>query len=94
MNREKLLEQVKTQREQGNSIRAIASGLVVHRSRVERALKALGLRIADEAIPPFRNVHSLAGVASGVFVGRHRELEELKAPLEAALLGRGGWSCW
>ena len=37
---------------------------------------------------------NLDSVASGVFVGRQPELEQLKSSLERALSGQARWRCW
>ena len=47
-----------------------------------------GVDLADVAAPEEES-HSLDSLAGGVFVGRQREMGELKAALEDALSGRG-----
>ena len=88
MERAQFLEQVRAKREEGLSIRAIASQLGAHRSRVHRALQALsrGMDSPDApALPPASLPDRPAGSS---FVGRQREIAELKAALEDALSGR------
>ena len=43
----------------------------------------------DASGPLQDDAHALDSLAGGVFVGRHREMGELKACLEDALSGRG-----
>ena len=86
MDREQLLQQVSLLREEGRSIRAIGLELGAHRSRVQRALKTLALRRAEQSMAP---AESGGASASGPFVGREREMGELIAALGDALSGRG-----
>ena len=54
------------------------------------ALEGVDLAVAAEEETPARDeAHALDSLAGGVFVGRHREMGELKAALEGALSGRG-----
>ncbi|MFQ6028747.1 MAG: serine/threonine-protein kinase PknK, partial [Dehalococcoidia bacterium] len=53
------------------------------------ALESLDLTMSEEATPPQDESHALDSLAGGVFVGRQREMGELKAALEDALSGRG-----
>ena len=94
MERQELLKHVKALREDGKTIRGIASELGVHRSSVHRAVKALAQRGAGEFAPisgPVREdegprlVHSLT---DGPFVGRGQEMEQLKTALEQSMAGR------
>jgi hypothetical protein len=84
MDRDHFLERVQSLRQEGKSVRAIAAELGVHPSRVQRALTAIARKSSDQAV-------GLDNMASGGFVGRHREMAELTAALEGALSGRGGW---
>ena len=59
-----------------------AIDLSVKEASVDSGVGASGLGGPDE-------VHALDSLAAGVFVGRHREMSELKAALEDALSGRG-----
>ena len=77
MERTELLSQVQTLREDGKSIRAIAAELDVHRSTVERTLKALARAPG-------------VSVSNAVFVGRQSELAELQETFQRALSGQGG----
>ena len=72
MERERLLSDIQRLRNEGKTIRGIAAELEVSRGRVERGLKAL----ADEVSRSRRNDLSL-----GAFVGRQREMNELRAAL-------------
>src|SRR2546423_1535929 len=80
MDREHFLQQVEHLHDRGQSIRTIAAALGVNRGRVERAVKMLSLQRSsrpgrqDEIRPP------------GLFVGRQREMEALRATLEQASL--------
>jgi len=76
MSQDKFLENVRNLRNEGKSIRAVASELSVHPSRVQRALKALARTPTD-------------GAANRVFVGRHQEMEGLRASLDEVVLGHG-----
>ena len=71
MDKGQFLEQVKGLREAGKSVRAIALELMVHRSRVERALKALARRTGTANLT-VAGAQPLDGRQSGVFVGRQR----------------------
>ena len=83
MDRGQFLESVRGLREEGNSIRAVASELGVHPSRVQRALKVLSQKRQDKPVDP-------AGSSmSAGFVGRQQEMSELSAALDNALAGRG-----
>ncbi|MFQ6029064.1 MAG: serine/threonine-protein kinase PknK, partial [Dehalococcoidia bacterium] len=54
------------------------------------ALDGVDLTVSVETIaPPTDEAHALDSLAGGVFVGRQREMGELKAVLEDALSGRG-----
>ena len=54
------------------------------------ALEGVDLTVsADELAPERDEAHALDSLAGGVFVGRQREMGELKALLEDALSGRG-----
>ena len=54
------------------------------------ALEGVDLAVAAEAGAPERDeAYALDSLAGGVFVGRQREMGELKAALEDALSGRG-----
>jgi len=88
MDKEQFPQRVKQLREEGKSIRAIALELGAHRSRVERALKALARKTAATT-PTVDQAQSVGSLSSGGFVGRHREMAELKAALEGALMGQG-----
>jgi hypothetical protein len=89
MDRESRVDQVHRLRQEGRSIRAIASELGLHPSKVQRVLKALGQRagpnlnsLMEQWAPQFHR-------GTGVFVGRQREMEELREALEDALSGHG-----
>ena len=59
-------------------------------SDVLTALEGIDLTVsAEEAKPERDEAHALDSLAGGVFVGRQREMGELKAALEDALSGRG-----
>jgi predicted ATPase len=89
MDRESLVEQVRHLRQEGQSIRSIASQLAIHPSRVQRMLKSLGHRVIpssdfliDQWVPqPNRGAE--------VFVGRHREMGQLQSALEDAISSWG-----
>ncbi|MFQ6026542.1 MAG: serine/threonine-protein kinase PknK [Dehalococcoidia bacterium] len=53
------------------------------------ALEAVDLTVSAEDISAPDEAHALDSLAGGVFVGRQREMGELKAALEDALSGRG-----
>ena len=54
------------------------------------ALEGIDLTVSGEETAPERDeAHALDSLAGGVFVGRQREMGELKAALEDALSGRG-----
>jgi DNA-binding NarL/FixJ family response regulator len=88
MDAEQFPHRVKQLREEGKSIRAIALELNVHRSRVERALKAIARR-TGATTPTVDKSQAIGSLSSGVLVGRQRELDGLKAALEGALSGQG-----
>ncbi|MFQ6030213.1 MAG: AAA family ATPase, partial [Dehalococcoidia bacterium] len=56
---------------------------------VSAALEAVDLAVSAETSQPLDEGHALDSLAGGVFVGRQREMGELKAALEDALSGRG-----
>ena len=85
MEREQLFREVTYLRNQRLSIRAIAAQLGVNRGRVERALNAGALRQPPRNQPASSSSYSLA---TNIFVGHQRELDELKACLEDTLRGR------
>ena len=58
-------------------------------SDVLAALDAIDLAVDPGAPAPTGEEHSLDSLAGGVFVGRQREMGDLKACLEDALSGRG-----
>ena len=59
-------------------------------SDVLSALDAIDLTTSlEQPAAPVDEPHALDGLAGGVFVGRQREMGELKADLEDALSGRG-----
>ncbi len=88
MERAQFLEQVRAKREEGLSIRAIASLLGAHRSRVHRALQAMSRRGDSLGAPPSRPASLQDRPAGSSFVGRQREMAGLKSALEDALSGR------
>ena len=88
MERAQFLEQVQAKREQGLSIRAIASLLGAHRSRVHRALQALALPGNSPGAQPSLPASLPDRPAGSSFVGRQREMAVLKAALKDALSGR------
>ncbi|MFQ6025969.1 MAG: protein kinase [Dehalococcoidia bacterium] len=53
------------------------------------ALESLDLTVSADGAPSLDEAHALDSLAGGVFVGRQREMGELKAALEDALSGRG-----
>ncbi len=53
------------------------------------ALEGIDLTISPETAQPVDEAHALDSLAGGVFVGRQREMGEMKACLEDALSGRG-----
>ncbi len=53
------------------------------------ALESLDLTVSVDTSQPVDDAHPLDSLAGGVFVGRQREMGELKACLEDALSGRG-----
>ncbi len=81
MGRQEFLGQVGRLRDEGKSIRVIAAELDVHRSRVHRALKALGQTTHER--PESKQL------PRSPFVGRQSEMAELEAALEEALAGHG-----
>jgi DNA-binding CsgD family transcriptional regulator/tetratricopeptide (TPR) repeat protein len=84
MDRRKLLEEVHSLRAEGKSIRAIASELGVHPSRVQRVLRS-----QDQGVVPIRQRGSLPSQNQGIFVGRQRELAQLTGALGDTFTGRG-----
>ena len=88
LERAQFLEQVRKKREQGLSIRAIASLLGAHRSRVHRALQTMSRQEESPGALPSRPASLQDRPAGSSFVGRHREIAALKAALEDALSGR------
>lgn len=89
MDRGEFLKAVTRRREEGRSIREIARELEVHRSRVERALKAFIPVPPDGPTGTLSSVFASDPKAQGVFIGRQREMDRLKAALEGALSGQG-----
>ena len=89
MNRPQFLENVQLLREEGKSIRAIATELGVHPSRVQRVLKRLDRRLPKESVAVPAKLDSLLGPEARPFVGRQSEIDKLKEALDDALLGRG-----
>ena len=89
MNRQQLLKRVQTLREEGKSIRGIAAELGVHPSKVQRAVKSLGRMLVDESVPALQTSTSLEDLEARGFVGRQREIGEVKSALEDALSGQG-----
>ena len=83
MDRHEFLNQVRRLRGESKSIRAIAVELGVHRSRVHRALNVLSQTHQDKPVGP---AGSLIGTT---FVGRERELGELRAAFDDAVSGNG-----
>ena len=83
MDRQELLNQVRRLRGESKSIRVIAVELGVHRSRVHRALKVLSQKQQGQPVGP---AGSLIGTT---FVGRERELGELRAAFDDAVNGNG-----
>ena len=78
MDREQFLERVDAFRREGKSIREIAAELGTYKSKVQRALKSLE---QSNAV-----VHTI-NVTAGAFVGRHRQMDELRAALDDAVSG-------
>jgi hypothetical protein len=89
MDRQSLLEHVQALRREGKSIRAIASEVGVHPSRVQRALKFLDRRPPDEPVFTAGKLNPLVRPNSSPFVGRQQEIDDLKTTLEVALSGQG-----
>ena len=89
MNRPQFLENVQLLREEGKSIRAIATELGVHPSRVQRVLKRLDRRLPKESVAVPAKLDSLLVPEARPFVGRKSEIDKLKEALDDALLGRG-----
>ena len=83
MDREHFLQQVEHLREQGKSIRTIATALGVNRGRVERAIKISALQ------QRYRSSQHDESRQSGLFVGRQREMDTLRTTLDDALSGQG-----
>ncbi len=88
MERAELFEQVRRKRQEGLSIRAIASQLGVHRSRVHRAALAISREEGSQTgiLVPAHSQHSIGGRP---FVGRQQERKQLEIALEDALDRRG-----
>jgi hypothetical protein len=84
MDRQSLLQQLYRLRREDKSIRAIASELGVHPSRVQRALRSL-----DQSVTPLGQRLPLSWPKQGIFVGRQRELAQLTGALGDTLAGRG-----
>jgi DNA-binding CsgD family transcriptional regulator len=80
--RQQFLSRVSSLRQEGKSVRAIATELNVHPSRVQRALTAITRKSSNQTA-------LLDPMAGGGFVGRHREMAELMTALDGALKGRG-----
>ena len=80
MDQEQFLERVYALRQEGKSIRAIASELGTYKTKVQRVLKSLAAPSDPDAMA--RNIDSR------VFVGRKHEMEELQAALADARSGR------
>ncbi len=89
MERQLLLNGVHVLRKEGKSIRAIASELGVHPSRVQRALKSLDQALAEEHFPTSGTSSSLSRPEASVFVGRQGEMGVLTTALANALSGHG-----
>ena len=89
MERQQFLERVQFLRREEKSIRAIAAELGVHPSRVQRALKVSGRMLGEESAAASANRYSLLGPEGRPFVGRQREMVELKEALDGAVLGQG-----
>ena len=88
MDRAEFLEQVRRLRDSGKSIRAIASDLGVHRSRVERGLNSLARGLREDSTSVL-NLGLQFVTRAEALVGRQSEMDELKAALEEAYWGRG-----
>ena len=89
MEHNQLLHKVNSLRNQGKSIRAIATELNVNRGRVDRALRALGRAPSGRLPAQSGFARSSVGLTEGAFVGRNRELELMKRALEGALSSQG-----
>jgi IS30 family transposase len=89
MNGPQLLARVQFLREEGRSIRAIATELGVHPSRVQRALKRLDSQILEESVAVPAKLDSLFGPEAHPLIGRQREINELNEALDEVLSGRG-----
>ncbi|MFQ6026565.1 MAG: AAA family ATPase [Dehalococcoidia bacterium] len=89
MDREFLLERVGSLRGQGKSIRAIAAELGIHPSRVQRAAQQLDRQRQAESAAASAQLDAMLGPDIGTFVGRQREIDQLREALDDALLGRG-----
>ncbi len=74
MEREQFAERVYALRQEGKSIRTIARELGTYKTKIQRALK-------DMAEDPRSGVPARQRIA-GTFVGRQREMVELRATLE------------
>lgn len=85
-DRRQLLREVTALRADGESIRTIAARLGVHRSRVERALRAV--QDGADGTPTHASGRRALGQPAP-FVGRREVLEALKRRYRAALSGRG-----
>ncbi len=86
MDRQEFLEQVTRLSGEGKSIRNIATELDVHRSRVHRALKVVTSAAMDEMTEKSEPT-SAGKLREGVFVGRQREMDQLRASLDDAVSG-------
>ena len=80
MEREQFAERVYALRQEGKSIRTIARELGTYKTKIQRALK-------DMAEDPRSGVPARQRIA-GTFVGRQREMVELRATLEDVSSGR------
>ena len=89
MERQLLLDRVHDLRNEGMSIRVIASELGVHPSRVQRALKSLDRTTARKKVPPSGAADFPNKPKASRFVGRQAEMGALKTALTDVLLGHG-----
>ena len=79
MDQGQFLENVRNLREEGKSIRAVASELRVHPSRVQRALNVIAQRRQEKRVRPARISRDT------VFVGRQQEMSYLESALADSL---------